>query len=142
MGNSLVNIDVGSIASSIMDGLDKLFTSDEERLKYANMIEQRLHERLTAQTDINLKEAENPSVFVSGWRPALGWTCVGGIAYQFILQPMLIWINTSISFVLGTEVPPQPPMLDIEQLLSLVVAMLGIAGYRSYEKVKNVARIK
>ena len=28
-----------------------------------------------AQTDINLVEAQNPKLFVSGWRPAVGWLC-------------------------------------------------------------------
>lgn len=87
---------------------------------------------MQAQAEINKIEAANPNLFVSGWRPALGWVCVFGIGYQMVFRPLM-----ECALVYWKI---QLPELDISSLISLVVAMLGIAGYRSYEKIKDVAR--
>lgn len=82
----------------------------------------------TAQTQVNAAEAANPNLFVSGWRPAIGWIGAGGLAYQFILRPILIglgWVSL--------------PGLD-NMLFELVFAMLGFGGLRTYERIKGVAR--
>lgn len=87
---------------------------------------------MTAQALINVEEAKHPSVFVSGWRPGLGWVCVLGIGYQMVFRPFieLILIHWNV----------QAPSLDISDLIGLTLAMLGVAGYRTVEKVKDVAR--
>ena len=136
----VVDIDVGSVVKGLFSGLDGLFTSDEERLKYQDKIEQRLHDRLSGQVQTNIQEAKHPSIFVSGWRPALGWVCVGGIGYEFILRPLFSWITGVLGAIITMPLIPAPPPLDVGELMSLVVAMLGIAGYRTYEKVKKVER--
>lgn len=79
------------------------------------------------QAEINEAEASNPNVFVSGWRPAIGWIGAGGLAYQFILRPLAVGV--------GWEALPT---LD-GMLLELVFAMLGFGGLRTYEKIKGVA---
>lgn len=137
-----LEIDVGSVVSGLFSGFDDLFTSDEERLAFEDKIAQRLHGRLEMQALTNQKEAEHPSVFVSGWRPFLGWVCGVGIGFEFVLRPILTWFNDVLSLVLGNPQMPPPPGLDVEQLMSLVVAMLGIAGYRTIEKHKGIARVK
>jgi hypothetical protein len=85
------------------------------------------------QLEVNKAEAANPSVFGSGWRPFIGW--VGGFAlvYQFIGRPLLSWF----SLVKGVEVPPE---LDMGDLITIVGGMLGLAGMRTAEKMKGVAR--
>jgi len=137
-----LEIDVGGVVEGLFSGFDSLFTSDEERLAFEDKIAQRLHGRLEMQAKTNQKEAEHASVFVSGWRPFLGWVCGFGIGFQFVARPILQWFNDVLSLLLGNPQMPQLPTLDVEQLMSLVVAMLGIAGYRSYEKTKGVARSK
>lgn len=88
-----------------------------------------------AQTDINAKEAENPSVFVSGWRPAVGWVCVAGLAYSFVIRPFLAWGALFYD-------KPEPPTLDLEQLIGLLFGLLGLGYYRMREKMAGVARIR
>ncbi len=85
------------------------------------------------QTEINLKEAESPSLFVSGWRPAVGWLCIVGIGYAAILQPILTWIAA----IFGG---PAAPTVDGAALVSLLLALLGFGGMRSLEKVQGVDR--
>lgn len=83
------------------------------------------------QMEINKVEAQT-DLFRGGWRPATGWCCVAGLAYQFILQPVLPWVVA----LFGTEVPPLPA-IDNETLLVLLTGMLGLGGLRTFERVKG-----
>jgi hypothetical protein len=85
------------------------------------------------QLEVNKVEA-GTDMFRGGWRPAVGWTCVFGLVYQFLMQPLLPWIVT----VAGGHVPPLPA-IDNETLMLLLTGMLGLGGMRSWEKLKRVA---
>lgn len=89
------------------------------------------------QVDLNLADANSGSFFKSGWRPALGWTCVFGLFYEFLLRPLLPWTVQVVSMVAGKNIV-LPPMvsLDTSELLGLVFTLLGLGGYRTYEKIK------
>jgi len=88
---------------------------------------------MTAQTDINKTEAANASVFVSGWRPAIGWVCALALAYQYLIRPL----SGTIGFLLGATLPPLPGLDD--NLWQLMMGMLGMGGLRTFEKVQGVA---
>ena len=79
------------------------------------------------QAAVNEAEAYNPNLFVSGWRPAIGWIGAAGLCYQYVLRPLL----TATGY--GNF-----PALD-GSLMELVMAMLGMAGLRTYEKKLGVA---
>ncbi len=95
-------------------------------------VEQAIAEAARVQAQVNLKEAESPSVFVAGWRPAVGWTCCLGCFYGFIAQPMFTWISAMFS-------GPIAPALDMPTLLGLLTGMLGMGGMRTLETVQGVA---
>jgi hypothetical protein len=84
------------------------------------------------QSVTNQEEAQSKSVFVSGWRPAVGWCCALGLFYSFLFQPLLSW--GSLIFK-----SPVPPALDMSVLFQLLIGMLGLGGMRSWEKWKGVA---
>jgi hypothetical protein len=88
---------------------------------------------MTAQTDINKTEAANSSVFVSGWRPAIGWVCALALAYQYLVRPL----GGTIASLLGLTIPPLPGLDD--NLWQLMMGMLGMGGLRTFEKVQGVA---
>ena len=88
---------------------------------------------MTAQTDINKQEAVNSSVFVSGWRPAIGWVCALALAYQYLVRPL----GGTIASLLGMTIPPLPGLDD--NLWQLMMGMLGMGGLRTFEKVQGVA---
>lgn len=93
------------------------------------------HVRLAlGQVEVNKVEAAAPDLFRGGWRPAVGWACVAGLIYQFLLQPILPWLVA----VFGLAVPPLPP-IDTEALLVLLTGMLGLGGMRTVERIKGKA---
>ena len=79
-----------------------------------------------AQVEVNKIEAASDSKFKSYWRPALGWVGVTGFTYQLILRPLLIGFGAG-----------DFPALDMETLASLTFGMLGLAGYRTIERIKK-----
>lgn len=84
------------------------------------------------QLDINKAEATT-DLFRGGWRPMVGWTCAGGLFYQVIARPLLGWIALNW---LGWTVLPA---LEMETLMTLLFGMLGLGGYRTFERIKGKA---
>jgi hypothetical protein len=85
------------------------------------------------QVEVNKVEAASTSMFVAGWRPAVGWVCVFGLAYTFVGQPLLTWGSAYWQV-------PIPPSLDMGTLITLLGGMLGLGGLRTVEKMNGVAR--
>lgn len=132
---------IGAIVEAVGGVIDSLHTSDKERLDAEVELRKIDASLLTAQTEVNKAEAQHASIFVAGWRPAIGWTGAAAMAYQFLLYPMLVWA-WSLMQARGwvpAELQP-PPMLDTDALWVILSGMLGIAGMRTVEKVKAVAR--
>ena len=88
---------------------------------------------MTAQTDINKIEAGSSSVFVAGWRPAIGWICGAALAYSAILEPIIRLIATLLGYT-GAF-----PAIDTNLTLQVLLGMLGLGAMRSFDKFKGVA---
>ena len=117
-----------------MKVLDKFVPDPEAKAKAETALRDSLLAWDKAQTDVNAVEAASANVFVSGWRPFIGWTCGLALAYQFVVAPIFVWAGLCAGFH-----PPLPPTLD-DTLWQLVFAMLGMGGLRTLEKLKGVAR--
>ena len=87
-----------------------------------------------AQDEINKAEAGSSSLFVAGWRPSIGWICSIGLFYSFLGQPVLAWASLNFKWT-------APPVIDNSALMNLVVAMLGLAGLRTYEKNSGINQV-
>ena len=118
---------IGTVAKTIGAWQDKKISAQVAMAEIAIRVP-------TMQMEINKIEANHPSIFVSGWRPFIGWICGAGFGYAFLIQPL---VNGFIG-MMGYE--QTFPSLDTGVLVSIVVPMLGLAGYRSYEKVKGIAK--
>ena len=91
-----------------------------------------------AQTKINEIEAGSESLFKSGWRPAIGWTCAVSIGVYYI--PRFI-LGVGLWFWLSWQAGALQPMpeMGIQDVLGLVVSMLGLGFMRSYDKKNGTA---
>ena len=75
------------------------------------------------QADVNVEEAKSPSLFVSGWRPFLGWSLSIMVTTQ--------WLATSLHL----------PAIEIS-IYNNSLGLLGILlGARTIEKWKGVAAV-
>jgi hypothetical protein len=85
-----------------------------------------------AQIKVNEEEAKSENIFKSGWRPAIGWICVFGLFYNFVLYNLLLWVVATFSISIT------PPALMSDILMELVFAMLGLGSLRTFEKLKGI----
>lgn len=85
-----------------------------------------------AQSLINQKEAESSNLFVSGWRPCIGWVCGLSFAWQFFLQPIVVFILAIFGIHLVL------PIFDAGTFMPVLLGMLGLGSLRSYERVQGV----
>jgi hypothetical protein len=112
--------------------IDKLIpdpgAQDAARLELLKLQQSGELSAMTAQTEINKAEASSSSVFVSGWRPAIGWVCALAMGYQYLARPFMIAFLPALSF----------PGLD-DNLWQLMMGMLGLGGLRTFEKTQGVA---
>lgn len=90
--------------------------------------------QITGQLEINKVEAQNSSVFVAGWRPAIGWVCALALFYQYLVRPIAQGAFAAVGH-------PLPPLVGLDDnLWQLLLGMLGLGGLRTYEKVQGVAK--
>jgi hypothetical protein len=88
---------------------------------------------IAGQNKINEIEAASPNLFVSGWRPFIGWVCGSALAFQLVVGPLVVWACTLVKH------PVSLPIMQTELLTTLLVGMLGLGGMRTVEKLQGVA---
>jgi len=109
--------------------------SPEQQLEIETKLLNIQEQAQAVQNQINLAEAQNPRLFVSGWRPFVGWVCGAGLAYTYVLLPFMQWLVTAF----GVTLPPLPAV-NTGELVPLLMALLGLGGLRTVEKVQGVSR--
>ena len=110
--------------------VDSLFTSDEERLDKELIRTRLLQKPALVQAEINKVQAQHRSVFVAGGRPFILWVCGLGFLFAFVINPILQWLAPEVG----------SPVLPLEAMTELTLAMLGLAGFRTVEKIKGVSK--
>ena len=117
---------LAGIIDKVAGHVDKFTLDKEEKAQLIQEINK-------AQIEVNKVEAGSSSLFVSGWRPFVGWTCGVALCYHFVLQPFLMFVLSS------TGNPMELPIFDMTTLTTVLMGMLGLGGLRTYEKVKKSA---
>lgn len=134
----------GSLLKIGAELIDRIFpdkaTQDEAKLKLLELQQRGDLAELSAtvelakgQLEINKVEAAHRTVWTSGWRPFIGWTCGAGLAYEFILRQLMNWALTMNQL-------PLLPEIQLGPLMTLLAGLLGLGSLRTYEKVKGVTR--
>lgn len=122
-----------------VSGLLDKFIEDKDKknaiaFELSTMAERHAQELAKAQIAVNQKEAAHKSLFVAGWRPAVGWVCVLGMASNFMVIPLA---NFALALAESTIVVP---ILDLTQMMPVLMGMLGLGAMRTMEKTKGVQR--
>jgi hypothetical protein len=137
LGTILGGLDLGAV-TGIIDKtvIDKDLRArlNVEMAQLADNGAARAHEQQMGQLSVNKAEASSTSLFVAGWRPAAGWICVVGAAWAFVAAPLLEFIAR----LCGWDGPM--PEIDVSTLMTLLLGLLGLAGYRTIERRTGVAR--
>tara|TARA_A100001011_G_C13716766_1_gene597816 strand:- start:101 stop:472 length:372 start_codon:yes stop_codon:yes gene_type:complete len=122
---------IDKLIQPVGDILDKFVADKDLKIKLSHELEKEIISLNKAQLEVNKVEAKHSNIFVSGWRPAIGWICGFSIGYHFILEPIIqyILIINAIQF--------ETPEFDFSQLSTIVMAMLGMSTLRTYEKTKK-----
>lgn len=91
-------------------------------------------QQMAGQLAINAEEAKSASIFVSGWRPFIGWVCGLAVAWNWIGLKIVLFIAAWY----GKDLHLAPA--DISEMMPVLMGMLGLGGLRTIEKIQGVER--
>ena len=125
---------IGAAAQKLLD----LIPDPNARAKAAEEYQKALLDMAakaeSEQREINKAEAANASLFVAGWRPAVGWVCACALGFQYLLRPLFSWAA-------GIWWPQLPALPGLDaNLWELMFGMLGLGALRTVEKARGAAR--
>ncbi len=127
--SKLIGGGITETVKGVAEVVDKFIETPDEKAAFKTVMAKMAQEPGLAQVELNKIGAAHRSVFIAGWRPFIGWVCGIGLAFAFLVNPVLQW-------ALGQSGPELP--LDI--ILELVLGMLGLAGLRTVEKLSGAAK--
>jgi hypothetical protein len=129
--------DIPAMIKSGVDLIDKFIPDTDAKNRAKEAWQLRVLEiaaqEATQQSQTNTAEAAHASLFVSGWRPAVGWVCAASFAWVCVGQPLFSW-----TYVLLTKQPAPVIALPTEMLMTTLLGMLGLGTLRTLEKIKGV----
>lgn len=126
----LVGGSVGDMAEGVANAIDKFVETEEEK-KAAELLLIKMQQNPDKwQLEVNKIEATHKSLFIAGWRPAVGWICVGALSWGWLIAPVLQFFY-----------PDQKmPGIEVGEAISLIMAMLGMGSLRTYEKRNGLTK--
>ena len=127
---------IGPVAGLLDKFIEDKDTKNALAHEISTMAERHAQELAKGQLEVNKVEAASQSMFVAGWRPAVGWVCVLGMASNFIIIPMA---NFGLALA---ESGVTIPLIDTSTMTPVLMGMLGLGAMRSVEKVRGVSREK
>lgn len=127
----------GSLVETVGKVIDSVHTSEEEKLAAKTKLKEIEAELSKKQMDINLADAKSKAPGIGGimqrsWRPLIGMSCALAIMWEYVLKQFIMFILAAFS------IQHDPlPALDMAVLMPLVLSLLGMAGIRSFDKLKK-----
>ena len=112
-----------SAVQGVANVVDQFIETDDEKRAWEAVKAKMAQEPQLAQIELNKVEASHRTMFVAGWRPAVGWICATGLAFVFLINPVIQWVT-------GEPGPELPTDIVFE----LMLGMLGLGGLRTFEK--------
>jgi len=138
--SSLASVIASPVTALLTTVIDRVFPDKvaqaQERAQLMIQAQQLDTQLAQAQMAVNQAEASNGNIFVSGWRPFIGWVCGSAFAYHLIVQPLLAFCFAAVGHTVDL------PDFDSATLNTTLMGMLGLGAMRTVEKVQGVANEK
>jgi len=136
----LEKIFTGGFVNTVGKVIDEFHVSEEEKGQIKIRLQELENEINSKQMDINLADAKSTATDISGilqrsWRPLIGISCAFAIFWEYVAKQFTMFFLALFSI----ETAPLPS-LDLDALMPLVLALLGMAGLRTYEKQKGISK--
>lgn len=132
---------IGDVIGAVGKIAGDLITTDKERLQMAleqrklDLEEKKIDQTINiAQIGVNTEEAKSQNLFVSGWRPFIGWGCGLAFLYIGLFEPVIRFV-AKVAYNYSGEFPE----IDTTITMQVLFGLLGLAGMRTYEKKQGVA---
>ncbi len=133
----MINL-LGSLVQPVTGLLDKFIEDKDQKNQLAHeistMAERHAQELAKGQLEINKAEAQSRNVFIAGWRPFLGWTMGFAMAYNYVIQPIAIFVLGQLDYLVTL------PALDMTEMMPVLLGMLGLGSLRTYEKKIGISK--
>ena len=130
---------IQSLIGPVTGLLDKFVEDKDQKNKLAHelatMADRHAQELAKGQLAINAEEAKSKNIFVSGWRPSVGWCCSLALFAHFLVFPTM----DVVTAYMGIEAVAYPAF-DMDSLMTVLLGLLGLGGMRSFEKYKGVTK--
>jgi len=120
---------VGETAEKVAGVIDRFVETAEEKKAAEQILMKIQQEPDRWQAEINKAQASHRTMFVAGARPFIMWVCGVGLAFEFIVNPILVWATGNPG-----------PEINATLLMDLVLATLGLGAMRTYEKQKGLTK--
>lgn len=128
---------IGSAVTGVKDILGMFFPDktqeEKDKIAQAFSLVQLQQQADATQVSVNAAEASNASLFVSGWRPAVGWCCVLAFGFKYLGGPAVFLVAEFFNKVITL------PTIDTAEMMPILIGMLGLGGMRTLEKLNGVA---
>lgn len=124
---------LAAIIPAVIDLVGRFIPDPTQKAKAVQELTAMLMEADRGQMAINLEEAKSQSLFVSGWRPFIGWACGAALVYSYLLVPLTMYV----AMLAGRPIP-RPPVLDAN-LWELMFGLFGMGALRTIEKLRDKA---
>ena len=126
----IIGMGIGSVAKDVAEAVDRFVETPEEK-KAAQVLFDKIKQAPDRwNAEINKIEASHRSVFVAGWRPAVGWVCAIALCVEWVVTPIIKMFNSAYS----------PAAINSAEAITLILSLLGMATLRTAEKMKNVTK--
>ena len=124
-----------SPVKAIADLIDEFVETPDEKRAAESLKAKLAQNSDRAQAAVNAVEAGHRSVFVAGWRPAVGWVCAAAFAWHFMLADLAAW-----ALALAGDTTALPALGGVDHLVTVLMGMLGLGGLRTFEKITGRAK--
>ena len=109
--------------------LTGVFGSKSEKLSHEEIMARLAQAPNTTHQELMKLDAVSKRGFQANWRPFIGWVCGVAVGIQYVGNPIYVWITEKVG-----------PQLSMAELMPLLLALLGLGGLRSFEKMKGKAK--